>query len=174
MISKDKEKQRYDSHQNNENDPNYQNYLNQIVNEILPHIDLSENGLDFGCGRTDLMSQIFKAQNISVDSFDLYFFPNQTIWQKKYNFIILSEVIEHLREPIVEMNKIRDCLIEHGQIFIKTKLYPPEKVFFDKWFYKRDNTHIQFFNLASIKYLAKILRMNGPEVIGEDLFVIKS
>lgn len=174
MISADREKHRYESHQNDENDPSYQNYLKQIVNQIMPYLHLGQGGLDFGCGRTDLMAQIFRSQNILVDSYDLYFLSNQDIWQKKYNFIILSEVIEHLRGPLSEMQKIRDRLTVHGQIFIKTKLYPNEKVLFDDWFYKRDNTHVQFFNLASLQALAKILNMNGPEVIGEDLFVLKS
>lgn len=170
LIRPEQEKQRYDSHQNDEADPHYQNYLQQIVNQILPSLEKGQSGLDFGCGRTDLMAQLFKAHNISVDSFDLYFLPEQKIWEKKYHFIILSEVIEHLREPALEMEKLRQLLFPHGTFFIKTKQHPGQKALFDNWFYKRDNTHIQFFNLSSLSELAKKLKMSGPELIGEDLY----
>jgi SAM-dependent methyltransferase len=170
MIQPEQEKQRYDSHQNEESDPHYQNYLQQIVKQVLPSLKNGQCGLDFGCGRTDLMAQLFKTHNYSVDSFDLYFLPDEKIWNRKYNFIILSEVIEHLREPLREMQKLRQLLLPDGTIYIKTKLHPGQKDSFDNWFYKRDNTHVQFFDLVSLGELGKKIKMHGPELIGEDLF----
>lgn len=117
------------------------------------------------------MSDLFKKKNFSVDSYDLYYFPDMTIWSKKFNFIILSEVIEHLRDPIKEMKRIRDLLLPDGKIFIKTKLHPGDKTLFENWFYKRDITHIQFFSDESLGYLAKELSMLGPKQLSEDLFV---
>jgi transcription initiation factor TFIIIB Brf1 subunit/transcription initiation factor TFIIB len=170
LITQEQEKQRYDSHQNDKENLNYQNYLKKIVSEILPSLEKEDIGLDFGCGITDLMGQLFKTKSFAVDSFDLYFFPEKNIWKKTYNFIILSEVIEHLRNPQSEMQGLRQILLAHGQLFIKTKLHPNKKELFDNWFYKRDNTHVQFFNLVSLKELAIQLNMNGPELIGEDLY----
>jgi len=169
LIHPDQEKQRYDSHQNNEEDPHYRNYLQQLMNQVLPSLEKSQVGLDFGCGRTDLLAQLFKAKDITVDSFDLFFLPQLKVWDKKYHFIILSEVIEHLREPFLELQKLRKLLLPQGKIFIKTKLHPNRKDLFDDWFYKRDKTHIQFFNLSALKELGKRTNMNGPEMIGEDL-----
>ena len=170
LITQEQEKKRYDSHQNDKENSNYQNYLKKIINEILPSLEKEDTGLDFGCGITDLMGQLFKTKSFEVDSFDLYFFPEKKIWKKTYNFIILSEVIEHLRNPLSEMQGLRQILLARGQFFIKTKLHPNQKDSFDNWFYKRDNTHVQFFNLASLKKLATQLNMNDPEMIGEDLY----
>ena len=171
LINSADEKKRYDSHQNDEGDEYYRKYLNVIAESILPTLSEGEVGLDFGCGRTTLMSDLFKKKNFSVDSYDLYYFPDMTIWSKKFNFIILSEVIEHLRDPIKEMKRIRDLLLPDGKIFIKTKLHPGDKTLFENWFYKRDITHIQFFSDESLGYLAKELSMLGPKQLSEDLFV---
>ena len=57
----------------------------------------------------------------------------------------------------------------NGKIFIKTKLHPGEKNLFDHWFYKRDSTHIQFFNSKSLKELGRKIEMNGPQIRSEDL-----
>ncbi len=172
LISSSDEKKRYDFHQNDESDEFYRKYLNLIAESILPTLSEGEVGLDFGCGRTTLMSDLFKKKNFAVDSYDLYYFPDLTIWSKKFNFIILSEVIEHLRYPMEEMKKLRDLLLPEGKIFIKTKLHPGDKSFFDNWFYKRDITHVQFFSEDSLRYLAKELSMSGPKILSEDLFVL--
>jgi hypothetical protein len=141
----------------------------QMVDQIIPELQKQQVGLDFGCGRTDLLAQLFWEKNFLVDSFDLYFLPDEKIWTKKYHFIILSEVIEHLRDPILELGKLRKMLLPDGKIFIKTKLHPGEKSLFDNWFYKRDSTHVQFFNSKSLSELGRKIRMNGPQQKSEDL-----
>jgi SAM-dependent methyltransferase len=169
LIPPDAEKQRYDSHQNDENDPQYKNYLTQIMNQIVPELEKQQSGLDFGCGRTDLLAQLFRDNNFLLDSFDLYFLPDEKIWTKKYDFIILSEVIEHLRDPVAELEKLRKLLFPNGKILIKTMLHPGEKYSFDNWFYKRDSTHVQFFNSKSLSELGKKIRISGPRMISKDL-----
>ncbi|WP_408097641.1 class I SAM-dependent methyltransferase [Peredibacter sp. HCB2-198] len=172
LISSSEEKKRYDSHQNSDQDPGYHNYLLKISQEILPHLLSSGRGLDFGCGATKMLGSMFEKAGFEVDSFDLYYHPDQTIWQKKYDFIILSEVIEHLNSPREVMINLRGLLNPSGHIFVKTKTYPapPE---FKNWFYKRDITHVQFFNQSSFEYLAQLVHLTGPMKIGEDLFLFK-
>lgn len=169
LISPADEHARYQHHENAADDVYYQKYLQQIRDQILPTLKPSQRGLDFGCGGTELLGELFQSKNFEVDSYDLYFFPREEIWNKKYHFIILSEVIEHLRDPLTEMQKLTQLLLPQGKIFIKTKLHPGDKSLFDNWFYKRDNTHVQFFNQTSLKELAKQLKMEGPIMLGEDL-----
>lgn len=166
LISTLDEKTRYDSH---EIDLGYEKYLTKISESILPHVSSTLKGLDFGSGKTEFMAQLFKNHGIHVDSFDKYFLPTE-IWDKKFDFIILSEVIEHLREPMIEMEKLKELLNPNGQFFIKTKFLPLEKEDFKNWFYKRDITHIQFFDPESMKYLARRLGFSFKE-IGEDLYL---
>jgi cyclopropane fatty-acyl-phospholipid synthase-like methyltransferase len=166
------ELKRYEAHKNSEEDPHYGAYLKQIVVASLPHLKKNARGLDFGCGKTTLLSKLYGESGLSVDSYDVFFHPEEMIWQKTYDFIVLSEVIEHLAQPLEVMRKLKGILSPTGQIFIKTKLYPETKAAFANWFYKRDATHVQFFSNESLETLAQHLQMNGPQALNEsDLFL---
>ena len=170
IISPLEEFKRYSTHQNNEGSASYVEYLRKTVRATLSFVNENMNGLDFGCGESTIMAKLYGEELIPVDSYDLYFHPSEEIWTRKYHFIMLSEVIEHLATPNFIMKKIRNLLESRGQLFIKTKFYPEKKEDFPKWFYKRDPTHIQFFSENSMKELASHLGMKGPEQIGEDLY----
>lgn len=172
LVSSCEEKKRYDSHQNSDQDLGYHNYLLHISQEILPHLVTNGRGLDFGCGATKILGSFFEQSGHNVDSFDLYYYPDQTIWDKKYDFMILSEVIEHLGEPRDVMKRLSALLNSNGKVFIKTKIYPAKSQF-PNWFYKRDITHVQFFNQKSFEVLAQLMNLSGPTKIGDDLFLFK-
>jgi SAM-dependent methyltransferase len=166
LIPLAEEHQRYEAHQNLEEDADYKFYLKKIRDEVLPYLQSHLEGLDFGCGKTELLSQLFSEVNIPVKSYDIFFLPDEFIWDQTYDFIILSEVIEHLRHPREIMERLRTCLRPGGQIFLKTKFYPAE---FKNWFYKRDKTHVQFFSESSMGELTKILKMDRVEFLPQDL-----
>ena len=171
LIPEDLEKKRYESHENSEEDVGYRNYLSKIANSIKGHLSSSDDGLDFGCGKTKMLEELLTPR--SVKSYDVYFHPVEELLSQKYNFIILSEVIEHLRSPRETMLFLNDCLKPQGQFFIKTKLRPESRDDFSKWFYKRDITHVQFFNERSFQEFARMCDLKSPEKIGEDLFLFK-
>lgn len=171
LISPLAEKERYEAHENAENE-SYSSYLNKAVTATRPHLMPSAKGLDFGCGRTKILESLFRKNGFQVESYDLFFHPDGKLLSQQYDFIILSEVIEHLREPRDIMLRLKNNLSPGGQFFIKTKLRPETSAEFSKWFYKRDSTHVQFFNKKSFNALTAILGMKEAEMIGEDLFKI--
>lgn len=171
------EADRYEAHQNDDGEPDYVAYLTRIVDGIRPRLPKPKflfskplRGLDFGCGKTTLLEKLFSAHDVEVDSYDLYFHPNESVWNRKYDFIVLSEVIEHLSDPRGVMLRLSKVLKGSGKFFIKTKPYPADPAVFDQWFYKRDMTHVQFFNHESLSQLAKLLKMAGPHKLGDDIF----
>jgi cyclopropane fatty-acyl-phospholipid synthase-like methyltransferase len=170
LISQVEEKKRYDTHNNSEADSRYRAYLAQIVDLVVTEVKIGSRGLDFGCGSSTLMAEIFKERGFSVDSYDLFYHPQEFIWEKTYDFIILSEVIEHLREPLATMQALKSRLNPGGSFFIKTALSPDSKESFDKWFYKRDSTHIQFFQLPSLESLMEQMQMSSLKILAKDLF----
>jgi SAM-dependent methyltransferase len=163
LITAEEEKKRYDTHQNNEEDPRYRNYLTKIADGILPFLSPKAKGLDYGCGASTLLATIFFEAGLSMDSYDLYYHCNDDIWLERYDFIVLSEVIEHLADLDGTMEKLKLLLKPGGQLFIKTKFYPPARELFENWFYKNDPTHVQFFDPLSMAKLAALLNMKGPE-----------
>lgn len=173
IISPEEEKKRYDFHENSTTDAGYRDYLNTIVENILPYVADMKEGLDFGSGRSNLLQTLLEERGLTVDSYDLYYHPNETIWNKQYDFIVLSEVIEHVKDPREVMERLRLLLRPQGKIFVKTKPYPAEVQKFKNWFYKRDITHIQFFNQNAFEALAEVLKFCIPVMIGEDLFLFK-
>lgn len=156
LVTSDAEKTRYDSH---EIDNYYQTYLSTIAAAIMPYRRPHERGLDFGSGKTTSLGDIIG----NVDSYDLFFRPDESLLLNKYDFIIMSEVIEHLREPHETMLRLRKLA---PKFFIKTKLLPEKEKFAD-WFYKRDITHIQFFNEKSFNALG----FREWKKIGEDIYL---
>ncbi|HXH32497.1 MAG TPA: class I SAM-dependent methyltransferase [Bacteriovoracaceae bacterium] len=164
------EAQRYEAHQNDDDEPDYISYLGKIVDSVRPELSKGSRGLDFGCGKTTLLEKLFEAHGIEMDSYDLYFHPTETVWKKNYNFIILSEVIEHLSDPTGVMRRLKKNLRFRGKFFIKTKLYPSHPEAFAQWYYKRDMTHVQFFSGESLYQLAGLLKMKGPKKLSEDVF----
>jgi SAM-dependent methyltransferase len=165
LVSGADEKKRYEAHENNECDPKYRSYLMNLVELIVPDLKLGDQGLDFGSGKSTLLSSLFKEHGFQVNSYDLYFHPSSEMLEEKYDFIILSEVIEHLRDPLQCMNQLKSLLKPSGKFFIKTKFCPADKASFDNWFYKRDITHVQFFNDSSFEKLL------GPFTkLGEDVY----
>lgn len=174
ILSFSDEAQRYEAHENDEADDSYRKYLSETAEAAISRLAPGAQGLDFGSGKTTLMAKIFKSFGFSVDTYDLYFHPKEEIWNKKYDFIVLSEVIEHLKDPREVMQKLCGLLNPRGQFFIKTKLYPPDPFTFTTWFYKRDQTHVQFFDYNSLCKLGEFLNMKGPEKLpAPDLFGFK-
>jgi SAM-dependent methyltransferase len=171
LLSKDEEKARYDLHENDESDQ-YRTYLSAIAKALLPQILAGSRGLDFGCGKSLMMEKILESHGLEVDSYDIYYHPRETVLEAEYDFILLSEVIEHLAAPLEVMTRLRSKLKPGGKFFLKTKLYPPDLMAFNSWPYKRDPTHIQFFDFTSLKKLGEIIDLPQLKVLGPDIFML--
>ncbi|MFP5385188.1 MAG: class I SAM-dependent methyltransferase [Bacteriovoracia bacterium] len=174
LVSLEAEKERYDAHENNENDPGYEKYLKNVVNSLLPHLSPSSHGLDFGCGRSKLLEKLLTKEGHCVSSYDVFFHRDENLFSKRYDFIIMSEVIEHLRNPHEEMRRVKGLLKQAANLFIKTKLLPDSTEKFSNWFYKRDSTHIQFFGPRSLNKLKERYGFDEYQEVGEDLFLFRN
>lgn len=173
IISTEREKLRYEAHDNSEQNENYKSYLSSIAQSIFKKIPNGLNGLDFGSGKTTIMADFFKENGFHMESYDIFFKPDSSLLEKKYDFVLMSEVIEHLRQPELELRKIVEMLKQESFLFIKTKLLPEKKEDFKNWFYKRDITHIQFFSLKTFDVLSEKYGMSKTEQIDEDLFLLR-
>ncbi len=174
LITQADERTRYENHNNDPADPRYEAYLSQTADLITPHLFQGSVGLDFGSGSSTLLGELMQKRGYPCDSFDLYFHPDQALLRRSYDFVILSEVIEHLRDPKVELERLRALLNAQGSFFIKTSLYPAQGELFDRWYYKRDPTHVQFYDLKTFAKLAGMLGMSGPVILAPNFFQLKA
>jgi 2-polyprenyl-3-methyl-5-hydroxy-6-metoxy-1,4-benzoquinol methylase len=148
------EKLRYDTHENNSEDVGYRAFLSQALNPVIARIDKNAKGLDFGCGPGPTLSLMFAEQGYQMDLFDKFYANNAAVFDKQYDFITATEVLEHLSAPSVELNRLFASLKKGGILAVMTQMLT-QKVDFATWYYKNDPTHICFFSQKTMRYVAK-------------------
>lgn len=79
---------------------------------------------------------------------------------KKYDILILNEVIEHIDQLLITFSNIYDSLIDGGSVLIKTMvtdsiLTDPYNFSYNfrHWWYKDDPTHVSFFSSLTFEYI---------------------
>lgn len=152
-LSAEAEKAEYDKHENHPDDLGYQKFLNRTLEPLLARFDPSARGLDFGCGEGKALSLMAKARGYLIDNYDLYYANAPEILSYQYDFITLTEVIEHVSDADALLTQLYQLLKPQGILAVMTKrvLNPTA---FSVWHYKNDPTHINFYSEASFQWLA--------------------
>jgi SAM-dependent methyltransferase len=146
------EKARYDLHTNNPHDINYRKFLYRMLAPIDERIDKNSQGLDFGSGPGPTLSLMFEEAGHEMEIYDLFYANNLHVFEKEYDFITTTEVIEHLHHPYDELQRLWNCLKPGGFLGVMTSRYDSIENF-DTWHYKLDPTHICFFSISSFRWL---------------------
>lgn len=168
-LNPEQEKQEYDKHQNSPDDRGYRQFLNRLAQPLLEKVTKGSYGLDFGCGPGPTLSCMLEEQGTQVELYDLYYFPQTAVLAREYDFVTATEVVEHLREPASELERMWACVKPGGVLGIMTRLVRNREAF-SRWHYKNDPTHIQFFSLPTLHYLAEQWRA-GFEQFADDAFI---
>ncbi len=167
LITKEEEKQKYDNHQNSLENLGYVSFLNKLLTPLRSYLPKEAKGVDFGSGPGPTLSLLMKERGYDMDIYDYFYAKNDFIFDKKYDFITMTEVIEHLKDPFFEIQRLWSLLYEDGLLGIMTAFRVKD---FHSWYYKRDMTHIRFFTPKTFKFLAKkinakILYLNDGVII---------
>ena len=150
-LSPEKEKQRYQEH-DNQITKSYLKFLSLLWGPLKSHLQEGMTGLDYGCGPVQAMAQLAAEDGFQLDSYDLYFYPEGGEG-RPYDFLILSEVIEHFAEVGVELERCLSYLKPGGIVAVMTEIY--EQQDFKAWHYRMDPTHISLFSVETFDALAK-------------------
>ena len=153
-LSEKDERARYDTHNNDPTDDKYRNFLYQLVSPLQERISMNSSGLDFGSGPGPTLSLMLKDFGYTVDLYDKFYAKNDFVFHKKYDFITASEVVEHLRQPMEELNRLVGLIKSNGVLAIMTQILTSQ-IDFDQWYYKNDPSHIGFFSEKALNYLAE-------------------
>ncbi len=150
----EEEKQRYEQHNNDINDPRYRKFAAPIIYEILKNHSPSQSGLDFGSGTGPVIAKVLTENNFKVEKYDPFFDNHPELLKKKYDFIFCCEVIEHFYDPAGEFLLIYEMLNNNGKLYCMTDFYNSE-ISFKDWYYKNDPTHVFFFRTETMFFIQK-------------------
>jgi ubiquinone/menaquinone biosynthesis C-methylase UbiE len=94
-------------------------YINEAIS-LIPEtnqfdlVDISQSSLDLACG-------IINNDKISYFLKNIFDFPDD----KKYDFITMGEVLEHVEDPLSLLQKIAKLLLKDGVCYITTPINAP-------------------------------------------------
>jgi SAM-dependent methyltransferase len=153
QLSPAQEKSRYLEHKNDPGDRGYRDFLRPVAEKVLEDFPPPARGLDFGCGTGSPLPEMLEKPGMDMDVFDPFFALEENIFNKRYDFITCTEVLEHLKSPLKEMQRLFSMLVPGGKLYVKTELRTRE-LSFAQWHYIRDPTHICFFSRDAMRKLA--------------------
>lgn len=157
-LDSDAEKARYDMHENDESE-HYVRFLSRLADPMLSALQSPAKGLDFGSGKSPAMAKRFRQAGHDCVCYDIYYYPDPTLLNQSYDFIVASEVIEHLYDPKTVFELWLDLLSPNGLLGIMTGIAYEQhtnvgiKHGFADWWYKNDPTHVVLFAPQTFDYL---------------------
>lgn len=163
---------RYNEHNNDVNDPNYQNFVKPIVNGILNDFNARHKGIDFGAGTGPVISKMLIDKNYNIVQYDPFFHNYPQLLENKYDYIACCEVIEHFHNPYKEFNLLNKILNPSGKIYCMTNILN-DAIDFKSWYYKDDPTHVFFYRKETFEYIRDLYRFRNIE-IKDNLIVFRS
>lgn len=170
-LKKELEKSRYEKHNNDINDPNYQNFVSPVTNYVFKNYQPNHIGLDYGAGPGPVISKVLSDHHYQIKQYDPYFHKNNELLKQNYDYIIACEVIEHFNNPDKEFTLLKKLLKKDGSLILMTHLYSDD-INFNNWYYKNDETHVIFYTRITLNYIKKHYNFNKLE-INNRLIILK-
>lgn len=147
------EKAHYDTHDNDPADPGYRNFLNRLVEPLVPKLRPGATGLDYGAGPGPTLSVMLGEQGFSVTNYDPIYVPDERALKRDYDFITCTETAEHFFRPGREFERLNALLRPGGWLGLMTLRRDPQRPFAG-WHYIRDPTHVCFYEQETLAWIA--------------------
>mgnify|MGYP001610888926 CR=1 FL=1 len=147
--------------------------LGQIIETIIKY-KYSGSVLEIGSGHGLLSSLLLKKGNYTLDIVEPYLAPHYLLGKtfkhhktelnnflkgnkKKYDLIIIFDVIEHLEDPFISLHKLKNTLKKGGVLVIQTPNYQSLMQYITKkWSWWMIEDHKWFFTPNSLQKALKI------------------
>lgn len=170
-LTADEEKKRYESHQNNVEDLEYQKFVRPLFNAIKKKVGADKLGLDFGAGTGPVLTKLLSDEGFDIQLYDPFFYPSRQALLKMYDFIFASEVVEHFYHPRREFDLLEKLLSPQGSLFLMTLLYQ-EDTPKENWFYLKDPTHVCAYSLDTFHWIKNHYGFKAVENLGPRVVVL--
>lgn len=157
-LSKEKELEEYNHHENNPNDPGYRTFLSQVITPLKKYVKPQMEGLDFGSGPGPTLHTMLEEEGFAMEIYDPFYANDRKKLEKQYDFVTCTEVVEHFNNPNKSWTLLTSLVKKGGYLAIMTYVYDP-KVDFSSWWYKNNDTHIAFYSKKTLEWIAKHFSM---------------
>ena len=170
------EKAYYDLHDNQLYDPAYRHFLDRLFSPLNQRLNPESCGLDVGCGPGPALAKMLEEAGHTVALYDPFYAPDKSVLSRDYDFITLSEVVEHMARPGKELKYLWTCLNPGGWLAIMTKRVRNQDAF-KTWHYITDPTHISYYSETTFHWLTRHLSAPAAPatltIIGNDVVLIQ-
>jgi hypothetical protein len=157
----------YQLHRNHPHDPGYRRFLNRLAEPLLQRLPVAQRGLDYGAGPGPALAAMLREAGHEVTPYDPFFAPHRAALEVRYQFITCTEAAEHFHDPAAEFSRFDALLEAGGWLGLMTGLLDDDTDFVT-WHYRRDPTHVVFYQAATLQALADRLgwhcELPGPDV----------
>lgn len=155
-LKAEEEKGRYDLHNNDPEDEGYLDFLRRATSALVPRLKEGAHGLDFGCGPGPAMQNILEPEGYVVENYDPFYYPNNELLEKQYDFVTSTEVFEHLYDPLTTVKQLSGMLKPGATLVAMTEMVnePVDANEFAAWWYHTDPTHVCFYSQQTFRWIA--------------------
>ena len=170
-LTPEAERAEYDLHENAVDDPGYRQFLSRLASPLIECLPEDATGLDFGCGPGPALAAMLREAGHEISLYDVFYYPDEAVLERPYDFITATEVVEHLHQPGAELDRLWGLLGEGGYLGVMTKLVCDRDAFV-RWHYKNDQTHVCFFSVETWQWWAERMSAQLTQ-IGADVVLLR-
>jgi hypothetical protein len=153
-VSPELELKEYGHHNNSFESKGYVLMFESLIANFIEPLNISGKALDFGSGPGPVLKELLKRVGYEVFDYDPFFNSNKEYLENKYKLITVTEVVEHFFTPLSEFKHLKSLLDDDGYLVIMTRLNPLALDDFLNSSYRRERTHVSFYSLKTIEYIA--------------------
>jgi len=172
-LSEEDEHKRYLLHHNDELNIGYRTYMENFVKLHVRPLKNVKTILDFGSGPYPMLKKVLENLDYDVSDFDPFFNNNIEYLNSRYDLIIATEVFEHIQQPMLAFIQLIELLNPKGKLVIMTQFRYMDVSEFNNWWYRRDQTHVSFFNELTFETICDILSLKIVSSNQKDVIVIE-
>lgn len=147
------ERARYATHDNDPEDAGYRRFLDRLARPLTEVLEPGMEGLDYGSGPGPTLSLMLTERGFPTAIYDPFFAPDESVLERRYDFVTCSETVEHFFDPGREFRRLDELLNRPGHLAVMTRILTDDAAFAD-WWYVRDPTHVAFYRAETLEWIA--------------------
>lgn len=148
------ERRRYETHENGPQHPGYRAFLERLLAPLSAKLAPGAEGLDYGCGPGPAASVMLAERGLRCRDWDPHFRPDADALSRRYDFVVCTEVVEHLRRPAEDWERLSRLLAPGAWLGVMTGVLEDDASF-GGWWYRKDPTHVAFYRPQTLEWLAR-------------------